>query len=187
MRRIAIWLHLAYFARLEAYFRCRARGGLLGVWVTPAAPRHERAADGEERRRVLDHDLERREGACGDEIECRKPFGPGLHACMDDTCIGELAGHDRALEERAFPGGALDERDGRPGKRDRERQPRKAGARAEVGDVLCHRHLRELERHQRVRQVVVDHLRRIAHRGRSQRIFDEQAMQPPQPARGVVR
>ena len=132
----AIWLHLANFSGLEPYFGRCARCGFLGVWIAPAAPRHERSADGEQRRRVLDDDLERREGAGSDEIERRKPLGPGLHACVDDARVRHLAGRDRALEERALAGRALDERDARPGKRDRQRQTRKAGARAEVGEVV---------------------------------------------------
>ena len=111
----------------------RAGGHLLARRVAAAAPGHERAANLEQRRGVLDDDLERGQRPRGNEVERLDAVRPGLGAGMDDAGIGHVTLHDRALQERGLASRALDQRDVRIRQRDRQRQARNAGPGAEVG------------------------------------------------------
>ena len=81
---------------------------------------------------------------------------PGLGARMDDVGVADAAGRDRTLDERALAAVALDQRDLRAGERDREREAREPGAGAEVGDRRRPPGPAELERDERIGEVVVE-------------------------------
>ena len=85
-------LHLADFERIEAQLRGGCGGSSLVARIAPAAPDDKGAADGEQRRRVLDDDRQRREGAGCDHIKRAQPLGPGLRTRMDDACVLRRAG-----------------------------------------------------------------------------------------------
>ena len=179
-------LHTTDFARLEAEVGGRAGSYLLGVGITPAAPRDERSADDQQRRRILGNHLERGHRASRHQIERPESVRPRLGAGVHDSGVRELAHSDRTLEERAFPGDALDERHAHPGLRDRQWKTGDASPGTEVGQRLGRADLGELQRDQRVREVVVDHLSRISDGCWGERILSKEAMEQPQAPLGVA-
>ena len=178
---------MAYFERLESQLSRSPRAGALVAGVPLTPPHGERASHDQQRRGVLDDDRQRRQSARRDDVESRQSLGPALCARVHDDGVCCLGGGDGPLEERAPPRGALDERNPRLRQRDCEHQPGNAGARPEIGEVHGRADRLELEPDQRVREMVVDRLERIADGGRRERILDEQAMERKETRDGVVR
>ena len=105
-----IWEHVPDLDWLHPQLTRSPRGHRLGVAIAPPTPRDQRAADPQQRRRILDHDPERRQRPGGDQIESLEAFGPRLCARLYDLGIMDPALPNGAGDERAFPRRALDER-----------------------------------------------------------------------------
>ena len=100
-------------------------------------PCHKRPAVAKKRGRVLDEDPERCERPRRHEVLAADPLRPRLRTGVDDGHVAEPELPRRALEERALPPDALDERDLRFRQRDRQGQTRESTTRAEIGNGSC--------------------------------------------------
>jgi hypothetical protein len=156
-------LYPADLARFETQLaRSGGRRPLL-LRVASALPRDERAADTEQRCRVLGDHGQRRESPRRHQVIRRRPL---LRPATDDCGVPQAGCGDRALHERALAPDALDEGDpcSRQGRGEREAGEPRAGAQIRDGrgaadDV-------ELEGRERVRHVHVDAALRLPDRRR---------------------
>lgn len=155
-------------------FRGRFEAGGFGVRISPTTPDDERAPNREERGGVLHDHLRGRECPSRDEVHPADPRVPGLRPRVDCSRVGRPGRSDGALDERTLPRRAFYKVNPRRRKRDCERQAGKARARPKIGDRRRGPDLPELERDKRIRQVVVDHLRRVPNRGRGNGILDQE-------------
>ncbi len=104
------------------------------------------------------------------------PLGPLLHPRAHRFGVLDAGGVLHTLDERALARLALNELHLAAGQRDGERQPREAGARANVDHPAGFAHLLELERDQRVRKMHVNRLLRRTH-GRRREVVQGQRAQ----------
>jgi len=101
--------------------------------------------------------------------------------------VAELEGSSRPLEERGLAPDALHERHGRVGARNRQREAREPAARAEVGDPTCASDDVELECDERVRDVHVHAIDRVADGRDRRRLRGHELEQSGELRQGAVR
>src|SRR5256714_14871312 len=133
-------------------------------------------ANGEQGRRVLDEDGERRQGASAHEVELAAR--PLLYTRARDLGVGGATHRDRALEECALAPRALDQRHVRTRERHGQWQPGKSRAGPDIGDGPGGAHHVELEGRERVSDVNVDAAVRVAHGGGGGLVVAKELEQP---------
>src|SRR5436190_12803060 len=119
-------LHTHHLLAAQADIGRGLRARALLVAVGTALPGEEMPPNGEQGRRVLDEDGERRQGASAHEVELAAR--PLLYTRARDLGAGGATHRDRALEERALAPRALDQRHVRARERHGQWQPGKSRA-----------------------------------------------------------
>ena len=144
----------------------RRRAPRLLARVAPALPGDERAALAQQRRRVLEQDVQAREGPRRDDVAGRRglPPRPPPGRVTTSTFV-EPQLLRRLLEELRLLADALDEDDARLRARERQHETREAGAGPEVGDRRRRRAASSSSQaRERVGDVDLDAGRRVADR-----------------------
>lgn len=162
---------------LEPEFVRGAACGVLRPGIAAPPPRDERAAERQERCRVLNHDVQRGECTGGDEVVRAETVLPRLGTGVDDRRVSRFAPGHGSLQESALPSRALYERDASLGQRDRQWQAGDTWTCAEIGERGGALNLLELERDQRIGKVIVDDLERLADRRWGERVVGEHVKQ----------
>jgi hypothetical protein len=118
---LSLWVRLNYrdIRAVHPKLRRGSRAGRLDLGVSAPSPRHQSAAQCQQRRRILGNDVEWSQRPHGRKIEAAKPCAPGFHARVDHLYIGQLADTRGALDEGRSARNALDQDELRTRQRDR--------------------------------------------------------------------
>ena len=148
--------HGLHPVRLESQSR-RGREPVRGLLIADEAlPRDQRTAIREQGSGVLAQHRERRQCPRADHLVRPVSVAPLLGPCVDHLDVGEPELRRRGSDEATLAPGALEQRQPRSRKRERQRQPGQPGARPEVGDPSSVANLREPQPRERVGKVHVD-------------------------------
>jgi len=151
-----------------------ALGPLSSFASQSAAPDHECPAESQQRGCILGHNRRLSDSPGGDDVHRADAGSPRLGACMDHMRVGGVACSDRPHEKVALARRAFNKEDLGLRQRYRKWNPRYSGARAHVRNRSGRPKLGQIERHQRIREVIFNDPRGLTDSGRRERIAREE-------------
>jgi hypothetical protein len=167
------WFDAEYVRSFHAKLATTLGGGRLIGSRASSGPRHEASPDAQKRRCVFGRHHQFRHGAACYQVVLTGTVSERLRSGVDHLDVGNPAGADGPLKERAFAGGALNQHPRGARASDGQRYPRHTGARAKVQCDASLSDGRELECNQRVSQMVVDYVESIANRRGGERVANQ--------------
>lgn len=149
-----------------------ARRSALRTQFSAPAPRDQRSAATQEGCGVLDNHLQGAYRAGRRKLAATGPGRPGLGPGVYDRDVPDPAPRGNLLDERALAARGLEQHHLGLGTRDSEYQAGEPGAGANVHESARIRERRKVQRHQRVGEMILEHLDWLTNRGRSQGVGD---------------
>jgi hypothetical protein len=126
------WFDAEYVRSFHTKLTTTLRGSrLIGPRASPG-PRHQASPNAQKRRCVFGRHHQLRHGAACYQVVLTGTVTEQLRSGVDHLGVGNPAGADGPLQERAFASGALKQHPRGAGARDGQRYPGQAGTRAKI-------------------------------------------------------